>query len=340
MFKRVIASVLCVVLSMATLVGCGKKASNEQGDGTAEKKEKIVIKVGYENNPGEPIDVAVNEWARLVKERSNGEIELQLYPSSQLGSKKDLTEQMTMGGNVITISDGAALMDYVPDIGILTGPFLADNYDEMDKAVNSEWFAENVAKLEEKGITVLTANWHYGEMHLITKEPVKAPEDLKGMKVRCPNSSLFISITEAMGATPTPMPLSDLYTALAQGVVEGAYNPLPVLYGTKMHEQAKHLSLTGHIKIQSIWIASDKFIKSLPADAVELVKTAGNDAGLFLNKNNEEAEKKATEDMKAAGVEIIDVDKSLFRETVSDFYNTIPEWSEGLYERVREEMTK
>lgn len=322
---------LSVLLSVLTLfIACGSKPSEE---------EKVkVVKVGYENNPGEPIDLAVKRWAEIVEDKSGGSIKLELYPSSQLGSKQDLLEMMELGGNVITITDGSALLDYAPQLAILTAPFIADTYDQMDKLVKSEWFKENEAVLNEKGLEVITANWHYGEMHMIAKKPIRTPDDLKGMKMRTPSNSFFLEATKATGATPTPMPLSDLYTAIAQGVVDAAFNPIPVLFGTKMHEQAKYLSLTGHIKIQSIWLGSKMFFDTFNESDIALIKSSGDEAGLFLNKNLEASEKESLDKMRESGVEIIEVDKSLFREKVGSFYTSIPQWPAGLYERVRSEM--
>ena len=89
--------------------------------------QTIKIKIAYANNVGEPNDKAVREWGRLMKERSKGQVEFQYFPSSQLGSQKDVTEQLTIGSNVITISDGGFLMDYVPAFGVTYLPYIYDN---------------------------------------------------------------------------------------------------------------------------------------------------------------------------------------------------------------------
>lgn len=329
--KRHILKVIAILTMVVLVIGCGSKEAAD---------ETKIIKIGYENNPGEPVDVAVKRWAEIVEEKSNGSLKLELYPSSQLGSKQDLIEMMELGGNVVTITDGSALLDYAPELAILTAPFIADTYEEMDKLVQSPWFEENRKVLNSKGLEVVTANWHYGEMHMISKRPIKTPEDLRGIKMRCPSNSFFLEATKSTGATPTPMPLSDLYTAIAQGVVDAAFNPIPVLYGTKMHEQAKYLSMTGHIKIQSIWLGSKTFFDTLKPEEIQIVKEAGDEAGLFLNKNLEASEEESLAKMVESGVEIIEVNKDLFREKVGSFYTSIPQWPEGLYERVRGEMTK
>lgn len=104
----------------------------------------ISIKVAYENNPGEPLDVVMRYWADLLNKKSNGEITLALYPSSQLGSKQDVTKQAMMGMNVITLSDVAFLADYEPDLGILFGPYLTDDPQKLFKIYESDWFKQKM----------------------------------------------------------------------------------------------------------------------------------------------------------------------------------------------------
>lgn len=349
MMKKVMVGLLCLIMIFVTVVGCADKttnSSNTETENKAEnknvdnkKKEKIVLKVGYENNPGEPLDEACKEWAKLVKERSGGDIEIQLFPSSQLGSKKDLTEQMLMGANVITITDPSFLMDYVPDIGIISGPYLVDSYEQLFKLFDSSWYKEQVSQLEEKGLTIVADNWIYGDRHTLATKPVRTPDDLAGLKIRVPNNELSIKMMEAMGGTPTPMPLGEVYPALAQGVVDGAENPLPVLYGAKLYEGAKYLSLTEHMNMVIFWIGSAEFFDSIPEDAAKLIKQAGHDAGLYKNEMVEASVKESLQQFKDEGVEIIeDVDKALFRERVREIYDDFPNWSEGLYDRVQAAM--
>ena len=93
--------------------------------------QEVTIRVAYENNPGEPLDQVMKRWQELIAERSGGEIALELYPSSQLGSKQDVTDQAIMGLNVVTITDVGFLADYEPDVGVLFGPYLTDDMDKL-----------------------------------------------------------------------------------------------------------------------------------------------------------------------------------------------------------------
>src|SRR5665648_740106 len=336
MKKKWIAGVTAAAVLMTLgLSGCG---SSSKPAPTASAGDKVVIKVAYENNVGEPLDLGAKEWVRLAKEKTNGKLEIQLFPSSQLGTKVDLIQQMMTGANVITIADASFLMDYVPDIGILSGPYLADNYDQLFKLTKSDWFKEQTTKLEAKGLHIVTTNWVYGTRDIVAKKPITKPSDMAGMKIRVPSNQLFVETIKAMGGTATPMPWGEVYTALTQGVVDGSENPIPVLYGSKMCESAKFLSMTGHIDMISQWIAGQKFWETLPADIQKALVESGEEAGIFTNKQIATAEKDATDKMKAAGVTIVTADKQAFREAVKPVYEKFPKWTPGLYDTVQKIM--
>ena len=312
--KWVLITVAVVVMALL-LSGCGGGSKQQ----APKADEKIVIKIAYGNNVGEPNDKAVREWGRLMKEKSKGKVEFQYFPSSQLGSQKDVTEQLTIGSNVITISDGGFLMDYVPAFGVTYLPYIYDNKEQLYKLVDSDLFKDLSKQLEAKGLYIVHSKWIYGNRHIISSKPVKKPEDLKGLKIRVPNIRLSTEMMNSMGAVATPMPLAEAYPAIMQGVINGAENPIPVHFGGKMHEGAKYLNLTHHQVNLSSWIAGKKFIDKLPPDIVKMLKETGEEAGRFLEKENEKADKEALDKMKAAGVTVVEVDREAFKKVMKDF---------------------
>lgn len=315
MQKKWMAALLAASMSLSLIVaGCG-------GANKAEKKadEKIMIKIAYSNNVGEPNDKAVREWGRLMKEKSNGKVEFQYFPSSQLGSQKDVTEQLTIGSNVITISDGGFLMDYVPAFGVTYLPYIFDNKEQLYKLVDSDLFKDLSKQLEGKGLYIVHSKWIYGDRNLMASKAVTKPEDMKGLKIRVPNIRLSTEMMNSMGAVATPMPLAEAYPALMQGVINGMENPIPVLFGSKTFEGAKYLMMTKHQVNLSSWIAGKKFIDKLPPEIVQMLKETGEEAGRFLEKENEKADKEALEKMKAAGVQVVEVDRAAFKEAMKDF---------------------
>ncbi|GAB3456316.1 C4-dicarboxylate TRAP transporter substrate-binding protein [Insolitispirillum peregrinum] len=308
------------------------------GVGGANAAPATEVMVAYENNPGEPLDKVMHYWADLVAQKSGGKVALKLYPSSQLGAKKDVMEQAMMGMNVITIADVGFLQDYDPDLGILFGPYLSDSPEKLFKIYESPWYLQKKEALKAKGIHVVLSNYLYGVRHILAKKPIRTPDDMKGMKIRVPNNVMQIKTIEAMGATATPMPLADVYPALTTGLIDGVENPVSVLYGAKLHEEAKFLSKVGYLTNTSIWLGGEAYFKTLPADVVTLLEETGYQAGLYSQKVSAEQDAELIEKMKAAGVTVIEPDVAKFKDATKVVYSQFPKWSPGLYDTIQQQL--
>ena len=298
----------------------------------------VTVMIGYENNPGEPIDLACNEWKRLVEEKSNGEMLVEIFPSSQLGSKDNIIDQAMAGDCVITLANGAFFQDRgVKDFGVVFAPFLFENWEQLDKLAASDWFAQKKAELSDLGLTILTG-WHYGARDTMTTKKVVTADDIKGMKIRVPNNSLQVKGMAATGAVPTPMSLGEVYTALQQGTIDGLENPLTVLYNGAYQEVCKYLILDHHILDYTCWVMGTDFFNTLTPEQQQILIEAGNEAGVYNNNMLEETTAKALEDLKAAGVEVVEFDRDSFVAASESFYED-PEikamWSEGLIDTIK-----
>ena len=345
MNKKHLALALAASMLALAVAGCGG------GDKKAEKKEapkadnkKVVLRVAYENSKTEPVGQAWEKAKEIIKKKSNGTMEIVTYPDSQLGAKNAIIDSMQMGENVCTLADGAFYADYgVKDFGIVFGPFLFDNWDECWKLTKSAWYADQSAKLEKKGLKLISSNWVYGERHTMTVKPVKTVEDLKGMKIRVPGNKIQTEGFNALGATATGMPLGEVYQALQTKTIEGAENPLGTLYGRKLHEVSKYLILDGHVKNFTTWVVSAKWFNSLtPEQQKWLVETA-DEAGLENNKIQAATEKDYLEKMKKEGVQVVVPSKEVmdgFKAKAQAFYAKGKDfgWSDNLYDTVKKAM--
>ncbi|OOF63540.1 C4-dicarboxylate TRAP transporter substrate-binding protein [Rodentibacter sp. Ppn85] len=299
------------------------------------------IMVAYGNQPGEPIDKAMHYWAEKVKEKSNGDIIFKLFPSSQLGSETEVLEQAKFGANIITISDYGALMDIVPDLGVINAPYISQSFEKKSKLLHSDWFKDLSNTLDKEDIHIVVPDVVYGTRHLLTKKAVIKPDDLKGVKVRVQHSRLFLQTIKAMGGVPTPMSLSDVYPGLSEGIIEGLENPTVVLYGGKFYEVAKNLNLTAHTKHMSPFVAGTAFWRSLTPEQQKIIIDTSREmvtygAGLIENAENE-----ALENLKKSGVMVNEVDLLAFEKAVRDVIaNGFPEWSPNLYQNVQEKLAQ
>ena len=196
------------------------------------------------------------------------------------------------------------------------------------------------AKLQEQGIHIVISNYLYGTRQLLATKKVETPADLKGMKIRTPNNEMQIKAIEAMGGTPTPMPLGDVYPALTQGTIDGVENPLPVLYGQKLHEQAKELSMISYLQNTSLWLGGQAYFDTLDPEVVEMLHETGREAGLYSQELATQEDAKILADMEAAGVTVTYPDLAPFKEAAKAVYTQFPEWSDGLYEKIQAQLAE
>lgn len=347
--KKLFALTLTLAMCLALLSACGgntqtASSSSSSTDSTADAAEPsadpVVIQIGYENTPGDHIDLGCNKWAELLEERSGGTMKMEVFPSSQLGAKTELIDQMLAGAPVITLSDGAFYAERgVPDFGIVFGPYLFETWDEVWTFTESDFYAENmVDKLAtDGGLQILSSNWIYGDRNILSTKPITSLADMKGLKIRVPSNDIQVQGMAVLGANPTPMALGDVYTALQQGTIDAFEQPTAVIYAGKYYEAAKYLTVTEHVKNYTTWICGTSFFNTLTAEQQEWLIETGKEAGVYCNEQYEIQTEEAVENLKAAGVEIYEIDLTEFREAAKAFYE-LPEytsvWSEGLYENV------
>lgn len=316
--------------------GGGNGGQNQQG-GPA---EPIVLKVSHNLATSETIHVELEKLAERLNEKSEGRLEVQIYPGAQLGNSKDGLEQAMRGSNVVVVTDTAYIADYVPDYSIMNGPFLYDDYTEILKLADSQWHEEIMAATAEQGIKILSMNWYFGSRYLISGKVVEKPEDLKGMKVRVPQNKMWVETLSAMGSNPTQLDLSEVYSGLSQGVVDAAEAPLSTIYGNNWHEVKKHIAATGHFRAFLGLEMSQTLFDSMPADLqtmlVEEVKLAGEETSRIVAQSEEEWMAK----LEAEGAIFNDVDVEAFKQATEVVYTKFPEWSDGLFERIKGELAK
>lgn len=326
--------VLAALMAGSMVLGCTT--------GVAAADAEYVIKLCTEQTDGDPIDEGCDKWAELVAEATDGAVKIEVYPSSQLGAKADLIEMALAGQGVCTIADGSYLMDYVPDFGVVMGPFLFANWDSMYKITGSDWWAEQSAKLEEEGLQIVSTNWIYGERQLMTKDPVTSLEDIEGLKIRVPNNDISVKMFNLLGAASTPMALAEVYTSLSQGVVDGVENPLTTLYNNAFQEVCKNVTMTNHQMTFSNFIMGKDFWDSLPAEYQEAILTCGEEAAKYNNELYQAQSQEMVAALEEAGCTVSELDEAVyaeFKEKCQQLYADYEAdgtWTEGVYDTIQE----
>ncbi len=283
----------------------------------------------------DPLYKGLESFRDKLGERTGGAIEVKLFPNSQLGPDEDVLEQARAGAPVAVVVDGGRLAVFQNEFGVLGAPYLASGYEGMRKIVTSPVFEEWVAKLKTaSGHQVLSFNWWQGERQLWTNKPVTGPADLSGSRMRTPGAPVWVETIKAMGATPTPMPFAEVYSALQQNVIDSVEAQLPAGQGAKLFEVTKELTKTGHINLITGLVTSSIWFDSLPAELQTALREEALKAGDVASYGTQDALSKIEEGLKAAGMNVSEIDPAPFREATAGVYETLG------YADLREQLQK
>ncbi len=310
------------LLLMATLLigGCGgdKKASEPgKTEFKAQLKLATLTPASHTYNQG------ANKFAELVKERSQGRIEVKVYPDGQLGKgERELLEAIQQGTLDIYVGSTAPISGFSPSMGILDIPFLLRDYAHADKVLDGPIGLALLKDLEKANLKGL-AFWENGFRNLTnSKIAVKEPTEAKGMKIRTQENKIHLTAWKAAGINPVPMAWSEVYGALQQKTIDGQENPVAVIHSAKLNEVQKYLSMTQHVYSPAVLIVSAKKWQTIPqADQDMLLKTA-LEVAQFERKLGREAEEKQVAELTTRGMTVIkEVDKAAWQKAMQPAFD-------------------
>ena len=272
----------------------------------------------------DPLYKGLESFRDAVAERSKGALGVKLFPNSQLGADEDVLEQARAGAPVAVVVDGGRLAVFQKEFGVLGAPYLASGYEDVRKVVTSPLFEEWVKKLHDtSGHQVLSFNWWQGERHLWTTKPVTGPADLSGLRMRTPGAPVWVGTVSAMGATPTPMAFSEVYSALEQKVIDAVEAQLPAGYGAKLFEVTKYVTKTGHINLITGIVTSAPWFDSLSPELQTILREEALKAGDLASHGTEDALAQIEKDLVAAGMTISDIDTAAFKSATAGVYDKL-----------------
>lgn len=272
----------------------------------------------------DPLYKGLEAFQANVAEASDGALEIKLFPNSQLGPDEDVLEQARAGAPVAVVVDGGRLAVFQDEFGILGAPFLASGYDGIRKVVTSDMFEDWVEKLREaSGHQVLSFNWWQGERHLLTNKEVNEPADLEGVRMRTPGAPVWTETVSAMGATPTPMPWGEVYSALQQNVIDGAEAQLPAVVGANLDEVISDVTKTGHINLITGLVTSAAWFDSLPPEMQQVLREEALKAGDIASYGTRDSLEQIEADLKEKGVSVREIDVTPFVEATAGVYEKL-----------------
>ncbi|WP_019155353.1 C4-dicarboxylate TRAP transporter substrate-binding protein [Robertmurraya massiliosenegalensis] len=327
---------LLLIFAMVIVSACGNKEEASNGEKEGSNDNVYTLKLGTALTPTDPIYQGLEAFKAAVEEKTEGKVVIEIYGSGALGEDKDIVEQAIMGANVGVIVDTGRLAEMVPEIGILSAPYIVDSYEEAREVVMSDLFKGWEEKLvNDFDVEILSFNWYQGDRHLLTNKAINKPEDLQGLKLRTPGAAIWTETITAMGASPAGMPWSEVYPGVQQGVIDGAEAQHPATYGAKLQEVISNISKTSHFQLLTGLVVGSQWMETLPAEYQEILKEeafiAGDEASTNTVNMLDEFEQKMIDE----GVEVIEVDKALFKEKTDAVYDKF----EG-YQELRQQINE
>ncbi len=283
----------------------------------------------------DPLYRGLEAFQANVAEASGGRLEVKLFPNSQLGPDEDVLEQARAGAPVAVVVDGGRLAVFQNEFGVLGAPFLASGYDGMRNVVTSDMFEGWVKDLHDgSGLQVLSFNWWQGERHLLTNKEINVPADLAGVRMRTPGAPVWTGTVAAMGATPTPLPWGEVYSALSTNVIDGAEAQFPAIVGAKLDEVISDITKTGHINLITGLVTSGPWFDGLPEDLQQILRDEALEAGDIASYGTRDSLAGIEADLVEKGVNVHEIDVTPFKEATAKVYDDLG------YGLLRDELQK
>lgn len=289
-----------------------------------------------ENQPEDyPTTIGDKAFAKMVEEKTKGDIKIDVYHGAQLGDEKSVIEAVQMGGIEFARVNAQPLSDFNPDLLVVSLPYLFRDPAHLWKVLDGPIGDELLKKLEANGMVGLAYYDSGSRSFYNSKREIKTPADLKGLKIRVQQSKLMMGLVEALGASPTPMPFGEVYTGLQSGVIDGAENNWPSYYATSHYEVAKFYTLDKHTMTPEVVIMSKAIWDKLTPEQQKIIRESAKASQEIQKAAWKAYEEKSIKAVKEKGntiTELADVKK--WQDAVKPLYPTLAPGGEAMIKRI------
>ncbi len=316
------------VLLLVFLAGCRQ----DQNPAT----RTYVLKFGHLANEDHIWHESALKLAELVKVRSKGRLTIKIYPNEQLGKELDMINGMR-GQTVDMTITGESLQNWTSAAGMCAVPYAIRDSNHLAMVAGGPIGQAIEQQIIDKvGIRPI-AWFERGARNLTSNRPIKTPKDLKGMILRVPNVPLFVKTWASLGAKPTPMAFSEVFTALQQGTIQGQENPYALISSAGFYEVQKYCNLTEHVIGWVYVTVGEKQFQSLPADLQTILLEAAQDMHAFHQARFQQTQKELAQSLREKGLTFVEVDKDAFKQRAQNaILSALTEEQRALYQRVVE----
>ena len=307
--RRIVLLLLGLLSAVAVLAGCAKK-----------EREVRVLKLAHVLDTEHPVHKAMVFMAERVREKSAGRMRIDIYPSEQLGSEREIIEQLQVGALAMAKASSSAIEGFVPKMRVFGLPYLFRDSEHCWKVLAGPAGREILVAGEPVGLKGLCF-YDAGARSFYTRNRnVETPADLKGLKIRVQKSEMAIKMIVAMGGSATPIDWGELYTSLQQGVVDAAENNPPSFYTSMHYEVCKYYILDEHTRCPDVLMISTFVWEKLSPEFQQILQESADESVTYERKLWDDEEKESLDAVEKAGVIITHPDKTPFREATKSLW--------------------
>ena len=306
--KKITGMLAATLLTGIMMTACGNdENATADAESTGKEETSYTFRLADNQSPDYPTVVGDKKFAELVEERTDGRIKIEVFPSAQLGDEKSVLEQVQLGAIEFTRINASPLAEFNDDFSVLGLPYVFDSDEHLWSFLDSETgtaLLDGLEKAKMKGL----AYYDSGSRSFYSTKPLKSIEDLKGLKIRVQQSKINIDLMDALGASATPMPYGEVFSALQTGVIDGAENNLPSLDSSNHYQEAKNHILDHHQRIPEVLLMSDATWDKLSEKDRGIIKQAALDSVETQKEEWDKWEERSEQKLKDAGVVTTEVD--------------------------------
>lgn len=329
--KKILSIALAAVMAAGVLTACGGSAETPAASGAETTGEKTFNFKLAENQPADnPVSQGMEKFAELVKEKTNGTVNIEVYLDGTLGTENETIDQVQAGTLDFTRVNTSALAATADEVGVFTLPYVFTSQEHKYKVLDGEIGQAVSDSLEQYNMVGLGYIEAGSRNFYTTKKPITSVADMKGMKIRVQQNDVAIKMVELLGAAATPMSYGEVYQGLQTGVIDGAENDFVSYYTSGHYEVAKYFTTDGHMAPPAMLLMSKTSWDQLSENQQNAIVEAAQEACEWqreaMNAYQDESRAKAEE----AGCEIYEVDAKEFQDAVSEIYDMYPQYADTL----------
>lgn len=349
LWKKIASIGIIATLAAANLAACGSAGgSTAQTTAAAKTEEKKESAPAQTSESGEynlvigHLNAETHTWHKMsekfkeeVEAATDGRVTVTIYPGSQLGSETDMNMSAITGdGSCDIVYTGESMQTYESALGIIGMPYAITSDEHMDAVLNGEAGKDLEQLMEKTGLHVLGAIKR-GPRNVTSKIEIKSPDDMKGFKIRTPESAMTMAAFEAMGAKPTPMAFSEIFTSLQQGVIDGQENPLANIKDGAFYEVQDYVIKTEHLRAWVYFAISAARFNSFPEDIQKAIQESADKAIAYEHDLFLEQEKELQAELESKGMTFVEVDQKPFRDAaVEGVLGVLDDQQKAIYEKI------